>query len=175
MPGDTSLPKIGRAYGGLPDLGNQGLPAKSLICREIIGGCRRPSWRKAAAVSFITRWLGVPHRFRPALDEGSKRGRSSYSKHGRERVVLVTILNERSEPIHYSFMDYKLVDDDGFVYDYGMVMTSKPGLDTSVLAPGQQVKGYVSFSIPPAIVPAQVKYEPWLDYDSKAWLALWSE
>lgn len=87
-------------------------------------------------------------------------------------LTLVTVTNERNEPIDYSPVSYRMVDAEGFTYGYAIILPSKPELDSASLAPGQTVKGYVSFELPQPAIPAQVVFE---DYDASGqkWLALW--
>lgn len=88
-------------------------------------------------------------------------------------AALITIVNERSEPIDYSPIHYRVVDTEGFNYKYAITLSSMPELGHDSLAPGQRVKGYVSFELPPSAVPAQVIYE---ERDSgQKWLAIWRQ
>lgn len=87
-------------------------------------------------------------------------------------LVLVTIKNERTEPVDYSPVSYRMVDSEGFNYSWAVILPSKPELDSASLAPGQTVKGYVSFELPESATPKQVVFEDY-DQSGQKWLALW--
>ncbi len=87
-------------------------------------------------------------------------------------LALVTITNERAQPIDYSPITFRMADAEGFTYDYALVLPSKPELDSASLAPGQMVKGYVPFELPSSATPAQVVFEAY-DEAGQKWLALW--
>ena len=69
-------------------------------------------------------------------------------------------------------MDFSLIDAEGFSSDC-MGASSRAGLSSGTLTPGQTVKGYLAAELPAASTPAQVEFATWLPTAKDDWIATW--
>jgi hypothetical protein len=86
-------------------------------------------------------------------------------------TALVTITNERPEPMEYSFMDFSVGDAEGFTYQC-MGASSRPTLGSGTIAPGQTVKGYLAADLPATATAASVTFDTWLPTEED-WFSVW--